>query len=294
MRLRELPGSIGTEVLDVDVGSAAGLGALGPSSEIDQLRTALDRRHLLLIHGPVLSGEAQAAFVGRFGTLLSERRLWGYVSNVRDDGIVREGALLFHSDFAFTPTPIDAISLHALDVPADGAPTRFADAVNAARILPADLRARLAGRRIVNVYDFHRPDDRPMRIAEADPRAPRCEHPVIAPHPRMGVDVVMANELQTDHIDGIPRAESDALLSDLFAVLYDPTNVFEHRWRVGDLLVWDNIALHHGRRDIPRVEPRTLQRVTLGAYTPRELVPGLDELLAQPTHRRRPHAELRR
>jgi taurine dioxygenase len=206
--------------------------------------------------------------------------MWGYVSNVRDDGIVREGALLFHSDFAFTHAPVTSISLHAIEVPDDGAPTLFANAVRAAELLPDDLRARLAGRTVVNLYDFRLPDDRPMRIADADPRAPRFEHPIIGVHPTSGRPVVMANELHTDHVVGLPRAESDALLAELFAVLYDPDNVHEHRWQVGDLVLWDNIALHHGRRVIPTDEPRTLQRVTIGRYTPAELVPDLAELLA--------------
>mgnify|MGYP006197487709 CR=1 FL=1 len=60
-----------------------------------------------------------------------------------------------------------------------------------------------------------------------------------------------------------------------------PANCFAHRWRVGDLVIWDNVALQHGRRDIPKHEARTLQRVTLGDYTPWELVPDLNELLAR-------------
>ena len=283
MRLRELDGSIGVEVTGLDLTGAAGLGPDCSARDIDGLRAALDRRHLVLVRAEPLPGEAQAAFVARFGPLVPERQLWGYVSNVREDGIVREGALLFHSDFAFTPSPVHGIALHALDVPADGSPTLFADAVNAVGLLPAGLRARLAGRRVLNVYDFHRPNDRPMRLTEADPRSPRVEHPVIARHPRTGVPVVMANELHSDHIVGLPRAESDALLAELFAVLYDGANVYEHRWAVGDLVLWDNVSLHHGRRTIPLDEPRTLQRVTLGAYTPGELVPDLADLLAAPT-----------
>jgi taurine dioxygenase len=276
MRITDLPGSIGVAADGADL-----LGASSPAADIDALREALARRHLLLVRGEhVLPGTTQASFVARFGPLVPERNLWGYVSNVRDDGIVREGALLFHSDFAFTHAPVTAISLHALDVPDDGAPTLFANAVRAAELLPDDLRRRLMGRTVVNLYDFRLPDDEPMRIANADPRAPRCEHPVIGVHPASGAPVVMANEMHTDHIVGVPRAESDALLADLFAVLYDAGNIYEHRWRVGDLLLWDNVALHHGRRVIPTDQPRTLQRVTIGRYTPAELVPGLAELLA--------------
>ena len=192
------------------------------------------------------------AFVGRFGPLLAERPLWGYVSNVRDDGIVREGALLFHSDFAFTPHPVATISLHALQVPPSGTSTLFADAAAASTLVPPELRARLADRRVVNVYDFFRPDDKPMRIDEVDPRSPRTEHPVIGVHPRTGAAVVLANELHTDHIVGLPHVESDALLADLFDVMYSDANVVEHQWQSGDLVVWDNVALQHGRTRLPR------------------------------------------
>ena len=280
MELQDLPPGFGVEVLGLDLASGLELGH--GRRQIDELREVLDARHLLAVRSLPISGEAQTAFVARFGRLVSERRLWAYVSNSRDDGIIREGALLFHSDFAFTKAPTTAISLHALEVPIGGSTTRFANAVKAVRVLPSDLHARLQGHRVLNVYDFHLPNDRPMRAAEVDPRSPRAEHPVIAPHPRTGAPVVMANEMHTDCILGISRAQSDALLTDLFAVLYDDANVYEHRWRIGDLVLWDNVALHHGRRDIPTSEARTLRRVTLGDYTPAELVPNLSELLAAP------------
>ena len=281
VRLIDLPGTIGTEVLDVDLAAGNGVDPSWSSTDMAALRTTLDDRKLLLARGPVLAGEAQIAFVSRFGPLVPERALWGYVSNTRADGIVREGPLLFHSDFAFTAHPVSMISLHALEVPADGAPTIWADAVAAVDHLPADLRARLEGVRVVNCFDLLGEGDHRMRLAELDPRASRVEHPVIAPHPRTGRPVVMANAMHTDSIVGLPEAESEALLTDLFAVLYDPSNLYEHRWSVGDLVLWDNVALHHARGDLGSDEPRTLQRVTVGDYTPSELIDGLAGLLAE-------------
>lgn len=271
MKLQPIHPTIGVEVT----------GNASSAADIDRLRAAFDDCHLLLLHGDPMPGEAQVAFAARFGTLVPERQLWGYVSNVRPDGIVREGALCFHSDFAFTPHPVSAICLHALEVPASGAPTVFADAVAAARSLPDDLRARLADRTVLNVYDFFAGDDHPHRIGAIDPRAPRCERPILSRHPRTGAEVILANELHSDHVVGVSSAESRALLSDLFAVLYDEANVYELRWRVGDLVLWDNVALHHGRPAFPVDAHRTLQRVTLGDYTPGELIPDLDELLAR-------------
>jgi taurine dioxygenase len=276
MQLRPL--RIGVDVLDVDL--AAGVDRAGETLPIDDLRSAFAERSLLRFADQKLSGEQQVAFVARFGPLLAERRLWGYVSNVRDDGIVPEGALLFHSDFAFTRMPVQAISLHALEIPAAGAPTLFADARRAAALLPADLRKRLDGRRVLNMYDFSAPGDQPMRRDMIRPGSPGFEHPVLAPHPRTGDEVVMANQMHSDSIVGLPPAESAALLRDLFAVLYDDGNILRYEWSVGDLVVWDNIAVQHGRPDFPVNEPRTLQRVVLGDYTPGELVPNLEQLLA--------------
>jgi taurine dioxygenase len=273
VKLRELPGSIGVEVEGLDLfGEASG------AADADTLRQAFDERHLVLRPGEVLPGVAQVAFVARFGTLVPERRLWAYVSNVRPDGVVREGALLFHSDFAFTPWPVHAISLHALELPAGGTSTHFADAARAATLLPADLRRRLDGRRVLNLYDFHRPDDRPMRVAEADPRSPRTEHPVIGTHQRTGDAVVMASELHTDHVIGLPAAESDALLRDLFAVLYDESNVYVHEWSIGDLVLWDNLALQHGPQR--RIESSPIVRNTRG----RDQTPSGLHVHAAPEH----------
>src|SRR4051812_11631704 len=246
--------TIGSEVLDVDVSTVTGLSGTLSRADIDELRSALAYRHLLLLRGPVVTGEQQLAFAARFGSLLPERQLWGYVSNVREDGIVREGPLPFHSDFAFTEVPTGAICLHALQIPQDGAPTTFADAVRAAAILPKSLRTRLAGRRVENAYDLRASDEVPMRQQPISPQAPRYEHPVLAPHPGTGIEVVMANDQHSLSIVGVPRPESDALLADLFDVLYDAENLHEHRWRVGDLVLWDNVALQHGRRDFPRQE----------------------------------------
>jgi taurine dioxygenase len=271
MQLRELHPTIGVE-LD---------GPPRTADDMRALRRALDERHLVLLRGEPMSGEAQVAFAARFGALVPERQLWGYVSNARDDGIVREGAMCFHSDFAFTPTPVEAICLHAIDMPADGAPTVFADAVAAARALPADLRDRLAGREVVNVYDFHQSDERPHRLAADDDWSPRSAKPILGRHPRTGEEVVLANELHAEHVVGLSRAESDALLADLFAVLYDDANRYEHRWSIGDLVLWDNVAIHHGRPEFAATSARTLQRVTVGAYTPWELIPRLDELLSR-------------
>ncbi len=274
-RFTDLAPALGVEVHDVDVREPF------TAEQIDSLREALDSRHLMVFRDQSLTPEQQLAFVARFGPLCPERQLWSYVSNSRPDGIVREGALRFHSDFAFARQATLAISLYALEVPADGAPTIFANAARAATLLPESVTDRISHATVRNIYDFHWPDDQRIREHQMRPGMPRHDHALLAPHPRTGATVVQANEMHTDRVLGVEPAESEALLDTIFAVLYAEENRYEHRWRTGDLVLWDNIALHHGRPAFDTTEPRTLQRVALGNYTATELVPNLAELLGR-------------
>ena len=67
---------------------------------------------------------------------------------------------------------------------------------------------------------------------------------------------------------------SDELLDAVFAHLYQPANVYEHNWRIGDFVVWDNLALQHGRRSNPNTVRRSLRRVAMNEVTTGELIAG--------------------
>jgi taurine dioxygenase len=240
--------------------------------DLATVRDALDRHHLLVAHLPDLTPAGQQRLAGAVGPLVDESRNgdgWTLVSD-REDGVIREGALLFHSDLAFTPAPLTAISLYALEVPAGGTATFFADGVRAAERLPSDLRATVEARRGLHCYPLTeaRGDER-YRVANLDAGAPREEHPVLWDHPRTGVPVLYVNAMQTDSIVGLPEPESEALLARLWAVLYDGGNVYRHDWRVGDLVLWDNLAVQHARDDVQLGVGRTLRRVPVGTIAVR-------------------------
>ena len=226
------------------------------------------RHHLLLFRDQNISGADQVRVVGHFGRLLDESRDrsgYTFVSNVRADGRIRDGSLLFHSDLAFTEHPLNGISLYALEMPVDGAPTLWANAARAAQRLPASLRRAIEGRDAIHVFDLRdsRGDIR-FRVADLPPTAPRAQHPVLLTNSDTGVEVLFISEMQTDAIVGLEPDESERILAELRALLYDDGNIYEHHWRVGDLAVWDNLALQHGRGAPPDDEPRTLRRVPLG------------------------------
>jgi taurine dioxygenase len=269
MRLRELSPALGCEVSDFDAAAPP------RPSELALLRRALSDHHLLFFRAPGLGDREHVRLASHFGPVYDEfgdGRGWHFVSNARRNAIIRTGPLLFHSDLAFTPVPTPGLSLYGIEVPEDGAPTRFANAARALDALPAELRLRLGGLHGLHLYNLTtQAGGVRYRDAEVPAREPRAKHPVLLHNPRSGRDVLYVSEMQTDRIVELDPAESEAILAQLFAELYAPENIYEHCWRPGDLLIWDNLALQHARR-APE-NPRTLRRVTLARVGVPEQVP---------------------
>lgn len=259
MEIRELSPALGAVVSGLD------LSAPIPARDAETLRALFRERHLLLVRAPGLGDLDHVRFAGLFGPVYDEygdTLGFHFVSNVKRGAIIGHGPLLFHSDLAFTPEPTPGLSLYAVEVPEDGAPTRFANAVRALGRLPAAARAKLAGLSALHLYDLtNQYGGVRFRDADLPEREPRSVHPVLLRDPRDGREILYVSEMQTDRILELEPDEGEALLQQCFAALYAPDNVYEHRWRAGDLLVWDNLALQHGR-NAPDL-PRTLRRVTL-------------------------------
>ena len=255
-----------------------GLDLTRPIAEEDRaaLRAALDDHQLLRVRAPETEGRDQVRFAALFGPVLDEGRDglgYQFVSNVEPGGIIREGALLFHSDLAFTREPVLGLSLQALVLPPDGAQTRFANALRACRGLPTPLKERLADYTARHAFDLTTQcGDTRYRHVDLPEREPRAVHPVLFPHPRTGEPVLYVSEMQTVRILELDERESDALLEELFSHLYAADNIYEHEWREGDLLLWDNVALQHAR-PVPTA-PRTMRRVTLARNGVADLVDG--------------------
>jgi taurine dioxygenase len=258
VELRSLAPALGVEALGLDLHRAPS------AADRALLCAAYSSVHLILVRGERVDMQTQRDFASLFGPVIDS----AYVSNTRPGGIIPHGALRFHSDLAFTPDPYLGLSLHALELPPAGSSTWFVDAVAACRALPRSLRSRLRGCTATHAFDLQtqRGDGQAFR----DPvprRGDRAVHPVILEHPVTGEAVLYVNEMQTEHIDGLADDESDDLLQELFRHLYSGEFTYEHHWRLGDLIVWDNVAVQHARRD-PVDGPRTLQRVTLADTDP--------------------------
>jgi taurine dioxygenase len=250
---------IGVEVRGVEPGSFADPALAGT------LDALLGRHHLLLFRVHDLPVADQIAIIGQFGEVVDEggnglRHV--FISNAREDGVLTLGKrLVFHSDNVFTPEPLNVVSLYGLRVIDDTAPTRFANTVRACSLLAESMARDLADARALNLSGFAGGWYR-YRDAEVEPHHPRAVHPVITHDTWSGDAALMVSEQQTDRILDWPADVSEDTLQALFALLYQPDNVYEHHWREGDLVIWDNLALQHGRPELIREGERTLRRVS--------------------------------
>ena len=95
-----------------------------------------------------------------------------------------------------------------------------------------------------------------------------CAHPVAGTHPATGRKSLYVNRLMTHHIEGLPAEESERILERMFRTLERPEFIYEHRWGVGDLVLWDNRCTLHARRDFDPNERRWLRRVTIKGEVP--------------------------
>jgi taurine dioxygenase len=238
----------------------------------DQLRAALRRTFLLVFPGQDLDDDQHVDAVAHFGPIAVEglqgpQRVM-HVSNRRPDGLLGADAASFHIDYGFFPHPYEALSLYGLEVPQQGSETRYVNAVLAARTLPSELRQRLEGMRARHVLVLgsgHRQDAVRVRVGRCDDSNAHQVRPVLWPHRDTGEEILGVWEQQTDALFPAAPEESTELIELLFAHLYQPQHIYVHQWNVGDLVVWDNHAVQHGRPAIGMDEARTLRRVCVGA-----------------------------
>jgi taurine dioxygenase len=267
LRLTPVSPALGIEVSGID------LAAPIDDADFARILAAWHEGLILLFRGQRLDEAEQAAFASRFGPLAGVLNKHGgsgtlpgvmYISNIVENGkligALPDGEMYFHSDQCYVEKPAMATMLYAMEIPSKGGNTLFANMYAAYDALPGALKRRLEGRKAVNVYDYAGSATTRGRAA-AD--APRFAHPVFRTHPATGRKALYVNRLMTESIEGLPRDESDALLARLFDHAEQPAFVYEHVWKPGDLIVWDNRCTLHARTDFDAAERRKLRRVVV-------------------------------
>lgn len=265
-----------------------------------QIHRAFFDNEVVFFRNQRLTPDQQIAFTRRFGALehhvRKEARLEGFpeiliISNVLDEQGKpigsQDAGRFWHSDLSYKKEPSMLSALYSIEVPEKEdrvyGDTGFASTTAAYDALPADMKERLARLKNVHSYRYYRTKN---RAAQAEERArggrvvqepelteeqlssvPEVETPLVRTHPVTGRKGLFVNEAHTSHICGLPREESAALLGELYRHITRPEFQYVHKWRPGDLLIWDNAAVQHKATfdyDLPmrRVMYRTTVRGT--------------------------------
>ncbi|MGJ4899990.1 TauD/TfdA dioxygenase family protein [Bradyrhizobium sp. HKCCYLS2058] len=232
----------------------------------DALLRAFHTHSVLLVRGQALTDQDLIAFSRRFGDLdwapvqeNGRRFVDGLpeiyiVSNVKVNGeaigSLGAGEAVWHTDMSYLDTPPIASALYALEIPPAGGNTSFCSMYAVYDALPLELKRRVADLKIkhdgtYNSGGFVRQGVTPTD----DPRtSPGAIHPLVCTHPDSGRQMLYLGRRRNAYLVGLELAESEALLDELWAYVARPEFAWEHVWKVGDLVIWDNRCTMH-RRD---------------------------------------------
>jgi len=257
MKIEPLPQGFGAEVKDFDV-----LYGRSPT-DVATLRAAYSKWNLLIFRNcAVLPPERQVEITGWFGKIGAnadaQGRPWTVLHN---DNATGSTLLPFHSDITFFAHPLEGISLHPQALPNVETSTTFVSNAVAWEALSPELQREVHHLRGRHHYD---------NAAELGMEWPTLEywHPVRLEHPKTGRPLLFVTEHHVNRISDVSESRSAELLSALFATLYAPERRYEHVWHLGELVIWDNIAIQHARtrESAPSEGVRALQRVAIGEY----------------------------
>jgi len=221
---------------------------------------------VLLIRDQLLNDQELIAFSRRLGDLdwapiqeTGRRFVEGLpeiyiVSNVKVNGepigSLGDGEAVWHTDMSYLDVPPKASMLYALEVPPSGGNTSFCTMYGVYEALPSPLKERIAGLKIKHDGTYNSggyvrqgvtPTDDPLT-------SPGAIHPLVCRHLDTGRRMLYLGRRRNAYLAGLGLAESEALLNELWAFVDRSEFAWEHVWRVGDLVLWDNRCTMH-RRD---------------------------------------------
>ena len=183
-----------------------------------------------------------------------------------DLAIYRRGAEGWHTDGAYDAAPFKATQLYALAVPSRGGDTHFASMYAAYDALPARLKERLEGRKGTFTYGGRKKATALLNPEDRDWIPVR--HPIVRTHPETGRQGLYFDPGKILSIDGLEPAESDALIDELTERMIRPEGCYTHKWRKGDVVIWDNrCSYHKAAGDYPPEEDRIHWRVSIKERT---------------------------
>jgi len=274
--------AVGAEISGVDLARLS-------DPEFAQIEQAWNRHGALVFRDQKLTDDDLLAFSRRFGELdpppiqeHGRQSPEGYpdvyvVSNVLDDkgapiGALGAGEAVWHTDMSYLQTPPDASMLYSLEVPPTGGDTWVLGMQAAWTTLPDALKTKVRGRRIKHDGTYNSGGYLRKGVTPTDDphKAPGAWHPAVIAHPSTGAPSLYLGRRRNSYIEDLSPADSDALLDALWAHIEREDLRYQHRWRVGDLLLWDNRSTMHRRDPFDNATRRVMHRTQIkGSGAPR-------------------------
>ena len=277
----------------IPTGAALGAELSGVDlKNLDELRFAgLEHawhdHQVVLVRGQTLTDADLVAFSRRFGNLdlapvqeTGRRFVEGIpeiyiVSNVLVNGepigSLGAGEAVWHTDMSYLDVPPMASMLYALEVPASGGNTSFCSMYAVYQALPAELKRRIEHLQIKHDGTYNSGGYLRQGVAATDdPRtSPGAVHPLVCTHPDTGRRMLYLGRRRNAYLVGLELAESEALLDQLWGYTDNPEFAWEHAWRVGDLVLWDNRCTMHRRDPFDASARRIMHRTQIkGSASP--------------------------
>lgn len=247
--------------------------------------------HLVLsFRGQTLSDDDLLIFARHFGEnhqaapkhMMPEKMkdrhnpLVGVISNVVENGVpigsLGYGEAVWHTDHSWNEIPLKGSILHSLEIPDRGGETGFSNMYLALETLPAELRTRIRGLTIKNDMTYNsagqlRRGFEPVTDVRA---APGPSHPIIRTHPETGRNALYLGRRPNAYVNGLAVEESEALLKTLWTHATQTSFTYHHKWKIGDILVWDNRCVMHHRNAFDPNARRIMHRTTVKGDRPFE------------------------
>lgn len=265
--LNDLQKYTGSEVSGIDLRSPI------PEEDKAALSRALADRGVLVFHGQDLDPQTFARVIGSFGELMEQQAkqfclpdypIVGYISNRDVDkptGMRLVRGEQYHTDHSNYQAPPRATALHGVVIPSRGGDTQFVNVQAAYDDLPEETKARIDGLKCLHVGQSSRS---PRKLASPEPgqKKPETLQPLVCVHPENGRKGLYMNTARIEFIDGMDLEEGHALIAALMEHATNPKYEYRHRWRKGDVVIWDNrTVMHQANGDVPEEEHRYLYRL---------------------------------
>lgn len=268
----------GAEVVGLDLSQPFDDAVLGT------ILDAFTKHHVLAFRDQNLTDDQQMAMTKRFGEPEGHvfRTASGkqspkvhLVSNLDADGKPSSkpftfGSFYWHTDKSYHDVPSFATFLHARELPPEGGDTEFANMLMAYDALDSEMRARIASRRAVHSWEANRRNsgNRPATEKEKQEKPP-VSHPIVRTHPDRNRKSLYLG-IHTSHVEEMPTKDGEGLLNDLLTHATQRRFVYVHKWRPGDLVMWDNRCLLHrviGNYDMDKYR-RVMHRTVVKGVVP--------------------------